>query len=39
MSLKGVNNVCWVDKIDWKLRKFHGEEYSTPYRLIIFKGN
>lgn len=23
------NNVNWVGKIDWELRKFHGEEYST----------
>ena len=29
MSLEVVNNVCWVGKIDWELRKFHGDEYST----------
>jgi anaerobic nitric oxide reductase flavorubredoxin len=23
------NNVDWVGKIDWELRKFHGDEYST----------
>ncbi len=23
------NNVAWVGKVDWELRKFHGEEYST----------
>jgi anaerobic nitric oxide reductase flavorubredoxin len=23
------NNVSWVGKIDWSLRKFHGDEYST----------
>jgi flavorubredoxin len=23
------NNVKWVGKIDWELRKFHGNEYST----------
>jgi anaerobic nitric oxide reductase flavorubredoxin len=23
------NNVTWVGKIDWDLRKFHGNEYST----------
>jgi len=22
-------NISWVGKIDWELRKFHGEEYST----------
>lgn len=23
------NNISWVGKIDWELRKFHGNEYST----------
>jgi anaerobic nitric oxide reductase flavorubredoxin len=23
------NNVYWVGKVDWELRKFHGSEYST----------
>lgn len=23
------NNIHWVGKIDWELRKFHGDEYST----------
>ena len=23
------NNVHWIGKIDWELRKFHGNEYST----------
>jgi len=23
------NNISWVGKIDWNLRKFHGNEYST----------
>ncbi|MBF0316528.1 MAG: MBL fold metallo-hydrolase, partial [Nitrospirae bacterium] len=22
-------NIKWVGKVDWELRKFHGEEYST----------
>lgn len=22
-------NISWIGKIDWELRKFHGEEYST----------
>ncbi len=22
-------NVSWVGKVDWELRKFHGDEYST----------
>ena len=29
MSIKIKNNISWVGKIDWELRKFHGEEYST----------
>ncbi len=23
------NNVCWVGKVDWELKKFHGDDYST----------
>jgi flavorubredoxin len=23
------NNIYWVGKIDWELRRFHGDEYST----------
>ncbi len=29
MSFNIKNNVSWVGKIDWVLRKFHGNEYST----------
>lgn len=29
MSFKINDNVKWVGKIDWELRTFHGEEYST----------
>ncbi len=29
MHLKVKNNIDWVGKIDWELRKFHGDEYST----------
>ena len=29
MNIKVKNNVFWVGKIDWELRKFHGNEYST----------
>jgi anaerobic nitric oxide reductase flavorubredoxin len=29
MSFNVKNNIYWVGKIDWELRKFHGEEYST----------
>ena len=29
MSFKIKNNVYWVGKTDWELRKFHGNEYST----------
>jgi anaerobic nitric oxide reductase flavorubredoxin len=28
MSFKISDTVTWVGKIDWELRKFHGEEYS-----------
>ncbi|WP_011189360.1 anaerobic nitric oxide reductase flavorubredoxin [Desulfotalea psychrophila] len=27
--MKVKNNIHWVGKIDWELRKFHGDEYST----------
>lgn len=29
MVFKVKNNVDWVGKVDWELRKFHGDEYST----------
>jgi len=29
MSVKITESVTWVGKVDWELRKFHGEEYST----------
>jgi anaerobic nitric oxide reductase flavorubredoxin len=29
MSREIFPNIHWVGKIDWELRKFHGEEYST----------
>ena len=29
MKIKIAPSVHWVGKIDWELRKFHGEEYST----------
>ena len=29
MSFKVNDKVTWVGKIDWELRKFHGDEYST----------
>lgn len=29
MSFKVNDHVTWVGKIDWELRKFHGEELST----------
>ncbi|RJP78587.1 MAG: anaerobic nitric oxide reductase flavorubredoxin [Desulfobacteraceae bacterium] len=33
MNINVKNNVHWVGKTDWELRKFHGDEYST------FKGS
>ncbi|MBN1799655.1 MAG: anaerobic nitric oxide reductase flavorubredoxin [Spirochaetales bacterium] len=29
MKVHVKNNVSWVGNIDWELRKFHGNEYST----------
>jgi flavorubredoxin len=29
MSITVKNNIYWVGKIDWELRRFHGDEYST----------
>ena len=29
MAFAIKSNVSWVGKIDWELRKFHGDEYST----------
>ncbi len=29
MAFKITDKVTWVGKIDWTLKKFHGEEYST----------
>lgn len=29
MRINVKNNVYWVGKTDWELRKFHGDEYST----------
>lgn len=29
MSFKINDKVTWVGKIDWEIKKFHGEEYST----------
>ncbi|HYE83376.1 MAG TPA: anaerobic nitric oxide reductase flavorubredoxin [Clostridia bacterium] len=29
MSFKINDKVTWVGKIDWELRRFHGDEYST----------
>ena len=29
MRINVKNNIHWVGKIDWELRRFHGDEYST----------
>ena len=29
MAFRIKNNVYWVGKVDWELRRIHGEEYST----------
>ena len=28
-QLPSRSNVSWIGKVDWELRKFHGDEYST----------
>ena len=42
MSYKMTDNVTWVGKIDWELRRFHGDEYSThrgsSYNSYLIKG-
>lgn len=42
MSYKMTDKVTWVGKIDWELRSFHGEEYSThrgsSYNSYLIKG-
>jgi len=42
MAFKIKENVTWVGKIDWELRSFHGEEYSThkgsTYNSYLVKG-
>lgn len=42
MSFKVTDKVTWVGKIDWELRSFHGEEYSThrgsSYNAYLIKG-
>jgi flavorubredoxin len=43
MSIRVKNNIHWVGKIDWELRKFHGDEYSThrgsTYNSYLIKEN
>ena len=29
MGVPITQNITWVGKVDWELRTFHGEEYST----------
>jgi anaerobic nitric oxide reductase flavorubredoxin len=29
MNISIKNHVTWVGKVDWELRRFHGDEYST----------
>lgn len=43
MSFKINDNVTWVGKIDWELRKFHGEELSahrgSSYNSYLVRGS
>lgn len=42
MGFKINKNITWVGKIDWELRRFHGEEYSThrgsSYNAYLIRG-
>lgn len=42
MSFKMTENITWVGKTDWEIRKFHGDEYSThrgsTYNSYLIKG-
>ncbi len=31
MKIRVKKNVSWIGKIDWELKKFHGDEYSTDH--------
>ena len=35
MHFEIKDSVFWVGKIDWELRKFHGEEYSAQRAVLI----
>ncbi|HWR62378.1 MAG TPA: anaerobic nitric oxide reductase flavorubredoxin [Clostridia bacterium] len=43
MGYKMTDKVTWVGKIDWELRRFHGDEYSThrgsSYNAYLIKDN
>jgi flavorubredoxin len=43
MKIQIKNNVSWIGKVDWELRKFHGNEYSThrgsTYNSYLIKEN
>lgn len=43
MGFKLTDKVTWVGKIDWELRRFHGDEYSThrgsSYNSYLIKGD
>src|SRR5690348_6382943 len=43
MTFKINDHITWVGKIDWELRKFHGEEYSThrgsSYNSYLIRGD
>jgi flavorubredoxin len=42
MAIKITDNVYWVGAVDWDIRKFHGDEYSThrgtTYNSYLIKG-
>jgi len=42
MSFKITDTVSWVGKVDWEIRKFHGEEFTTQrgtsYNAYLIRG-
>jgi len=42
MSFNITDTVSWVGKVDWEIRKFHGEEFTTQrgtsYNAYLIRG-
>jgi len=35
MAFNIKDNITWVGKVDWELRRFHGEEYHVDRATIL----